>query len=158
MDWTNSSYMAQYGPYIAIILWLLVLSFITQTSLSDRIALVFFGHRRKVTFTEKEVKVGFWKSGLCKRNKDIVSEIVTDPRARTAQRYKSFYQKSGIVVLRCGEKEPVIVATIYDTKNFGLGHKADQLVRALQDLLSRSPVEQSEIVSTHFYGGERTTS
>ena len=67
-----------------------------------------------------------------------------DPRClnkamqREVSPQKNFYEKTGVVIMRCGGTKVIKIATIYDWKDFKLGHKAEKLAVTLQALLNKA--------------------
>lgn len=141
-------------------------------AISGILALIFLGRHRKVIFTPEAIKVRqfffFWHT--CPRRMLNSIEMKHHPRAQDADRraasrvdrkgkpkspmpLDNTFRQTGVVIIRYGETKLIKVATIFDLKGFGVGHKAEQLVLTLDKLVNESvAIEKRKGDYQDFYG------
>ena len=136
-------------------------------AISGILAFLFLGKHSKIIFTPETIKIRrfffFWRS--CPRSKITGLDMKHHPKAEDAEmkaykRGKSLpldntFRKTAIVLMRCGPTRLIKIATIFDWKDFGMGHKAEELLLTLQALLNE-PVEinRQERDYQDFYGDQ----
>lgn len=137
--------------YLACLLLLIVPSLLSDTIVAQRLGEVLIGKRFTVKFHKDKIQiVRFFIPKTYNRESSLSFDVRPHPSTETemegnqkrlakdatSQKFQE-YRKTLVVVMRHGIKVHTL-ASIYDRHAQGLGHRAEQLVQVLQDLLASS--------------------